>query len=53
MKSTNGIKPRKFLLTVLICFTVYLSLAPGLLDFNPHRPFAGECRQVLRQSTWR
>jgi hypothetical protein len=41
MKSANRIKLRKFLLTVLICFTVYISLSPMLFDFNLHRPFAG------------
>lgn len=41
MKSANRIKLRKFLLTVLICFTVYLSLAPVLLALNLHYPFAG------------
>jgi hypothetical protein len=41
MKSANKVKLRKFLLTALICFTVYLSLAPLLLDLNLHRAFAG------------
>jgi hypothetical protein len=41
MKPAKRINLRKFLLTVLICFTVYLSLAPMLYDFNLHCPFAG------------
>lgn len=41
MKSAKRIKLRKFLLTVLVCFTVYLSLAPVLLDFSLYRPLAG------------
>jgi hypothetical protein len=41
MKSANRIKLRKFLLTVLVCFTVYLSFAPVLLDFHLHYPLAG------------
>lgn len=44
MKSTNRIKLGKFLLTVFICFMVYLSLAPVSLDFNLHHPFAGQRR---------
>lgn len=41
MKSANRMKLGKFLLTVIVCFTVYFSLAPGLLDFNLYRSFAG------------
>jgi hypothetical protein len=41
MKPANRNNLRKFLLTALICFTVYLSLAPMLHDFNLHHPFAG------------
>jgi hypothetical protein len=40
MKSANRVRLSKVLLTVLLCFTVYLSLAPVLLDTDLHRSFA-------------
>jgi preprotein translocase subunit SecE len=40
MKSLNRTKLRTYLLTVLVCFTVYLSLALVLFDFNLRHPLA-------------
>lgn len=41
MKSANRMKLRTFLLTVFICFTVYVSLTPFLFELNLLLPFAG------------
>lgn len=41
MKSANRMKLYKVLLTVLLCFTLYFSLAPILVDLNLHRSFTG------------
>jgi hypothetical protein len=40
MKSENRMKLGKVLLSVFVCFTVYLSLAAVLLDVNLHRLLA-------------
>jgi hypothetical protein len=40
MKTTNRMRLRKVLLSVLLCFTVYLSLAVVLFNLNLPYPLA-------------
>ncbi len=41
MKSANRMKLRSFLLTMFVCFTVYVSLAPSLFNLDFLRSLAG------------